>query len=144
MKKILGATLVVVTVMFAMLAPFVTYTWYDHTQWVQEMVAEDIAEFREHDVDWTTFDINRPAREMHREISDVVIEIPNIFSAGIREERFAYQDALYSLIMVVVNEPDNHELMNERLVDAIVAQTELYVAAEVFTSNTLYAMRYTF
>jgi len=144
MKDILGATLVVVTVMFVMLAPFITYNWYDHTQWVQEMVAEDIAEFREHDVDWTTFDINRTAEEMRREIADVAIKVPNIFSAGIREERHAYQDALYNLIIAVVNEPDNHNLINERLVDVIVAQTELYVAAEVFTSNTLYAMRYTF
>lgn len=143
MKDILGTTLVVVTVMFAMLAPFVAYTWYNHTLWVQEMVAEDIEEFREHDVDWATFDINRTAEEMRREILSVVIEIPNIFSAGIREERNAYQDALLDLNMAVMNEPENHELLNERLVDAIVAQMELYVAAEVFTSNTLYAMRFT-
>ncbi|SRR6056297_73944 len=144
MRGIFGATFLVVAIIFAMLAPFVAFTWYDHTQWVQSMVQEDIEEFREVDVDWASFDINRPASEMHGDVSDVVIHISSIFSAGIRDERYAYQNALYDLIMVIVNEPDNHELLNERLVDATVAQTELYVAAEVFINNTLYAMRFTF
>ena len=144
MRGILGATFLVVAIIFAILTPFFVFTWYDHTQWVQSMVEEDIEEFREVDVDWAYFDINRPASEMHDDVTDVVIRITSIFSAGIRDERYAYQDALYDLIMVIVNEPDNHELLNDRLIDATVAQINLYTAAEVFTSNTLYAMRFTF
>jgi hypothetical protein len=144
MRSILGATFLVVAIIFAILTPLFVFTWYDHTQWVQSMVEEDIEEFREIDVDWASFDINRPAYEMSNDVSDVVLRMPGLFSTGIRDERYAYQDALYDLIMVIVNEPDNHELLNDRLIDATVAQINLYTAAEVFTSNTLYAMRFTF
>lgn len=146
MKEILGAILVVVTVMFAMLAPFVTYTWYEHTQWVQEMVAEDIEEFKDVDVDWILFNTDPEVEDwdLRQDVLDAVLELNNVFSAGISAEQQAYKDAMYDVVYVLARGVDDLEELERLREAAHEAQIDLYVAAEVFTSNTIYAMRFTF
>lgn len=119
------------------------YVWWEHTEWVQEMVSEDISEFREHDIDWLDFSINDDPETSRREIVEVILRLNNVFSVGSREEQYDYRDVMYDVISIVVNDPENVEALNAAVIDAYIAQQNLYTTTNVFTNNTLYAMRFT-
>lgn len=144
MKNFAIIVLISVSVAFLMAVPYFVYLWYDHTVWVQEQAEQTFREFQEADINWDQFDTNRSSQEMHREISTVVIAIPYMFDIGFREQSYAYRETLYNVIAVVVNDPENQEMLTEAINQARYAQVTFYMAAENFINHTFLAMGHTF
>jgi hypothetical protein len=131
------------------MTPMFVYFWYDHTLWVQEMVEERFEDFREDDIDWSTVDpvtdADFDAEAFREQVRDVGISAISIWgTSAFREERYAYIGALADLQGALLQTPDATFNLGYLVTEAEQAQAALYEKVGRFTSNTLYAMRFTF
>jgi hypothetical protein len=128
----------------ALISTIFVIGWAEHTVQVQTWVAEDVAKFKQSDIDWTQFDPNADPEVLMDQIRAVLVaEISILHVDPTRDAMREYEETLYELIRILANEPEDRSAIIHGIFDAVGAQTRFYMIADHFSSNRFYAMRFT-
>lgn len=125
------------------LSVFFIYGWYHHTIWVQDYVQESWNDYQEHSIDWARFDPNGDKDALLEQVREATIFKSQLFTVcAYEDEELAYEETLYEIIRILVNDPEREGLIHA-VFDAAGALAALEHEVESFVDNRLWAMRCT-
>jgi hypothetical protein len=117
------------------------FIWYEHTEFVQTMVQNDIVSYQNNIPVWLELQGGDPA-QVARHASDAAISIITVHGGGWqRDERHEYKKSLYAVVATRLHNPDDLD----RTLQVVAEKYDAWINVnDYFVKNRIYAMRYTF